>query len=223
MTTASACGLSGAHRVKWRNGSTLRYHLYKRPSARAAKALDREVFDQALAMWMAGGSGLELVPVDNPAQAEIRVMFSRSRGRWSMLGAEALDITNSKEPTMNFDSRLDHGSGLLAALHEIGHMLGFRHEHQTPNTPLLWHESAVIDHYRAASGWSEAYTRRNVISRHDMARKSLHPWDRKSIMHYGLAAGLIAAPSDWQDRAVPAPAGLSDGDRAEFLAWYPPL
>ncbi|MFY0636727.1 M12 family metallopeptidase [Maricaulis maris] len=223
MTDALASGLQGAHGVKWRNGATLRYHLYARPSARAANALDREVFDHALSMWMAGGSGLAMMAVDDPAQADIRVMFSRSRGRWSMLGAEALDITNSREPTMNFDSHLDYGSGLIAALHEIGHMFGFRHEHQTPDTPLRWHEAAVVDHFRAKSGWSEAYTRRNVVRRHDMKRKSRHPWDPKSIMHYGFATDLIAEPAGWKNRAIASPTELSVGDRAEYRAWYPPI
>ncbi|RKR03956.1 M12 family metallopeptidase [Maricaulis maris] len=223
MTKARACGLDGAHSVKWANGSTLRYHLYKRPSSRAANARDRTIFDEVLGLWTSGGCGLRLIEEADPDKAEIRVMFNHARGRWSMLGAEALDITNSKEPTMNFDSHLDSTDGLLAALHEVGHMFGFRHEHQTPDTPLRWREDAVIAHYKSMSGWSADYTRRNVIHRHDMARKSPHPWDPESIMHYGVAPGLIAAPADWKDKKIPAPTGLSAGDRAELLAWYPPL
>ena len=50
-------------------------------------------------------------------------------------------------------------------LHEFGHALGLKHEHQNPAFRIQWNESAIIQHLKQSQGWSEAQIRHNVINR----------------------------------------------------------
>ena len=48
------------------------------------------------------------------------------------------------ERTMNFGWDLTTSYGHDTALHEIGHTLGFPHEHQNPTAGIVWNEPAVL-------------------------------------------------------------------------------
>lgn len=80
-------------------------------------------------------------------------------------------------------------------MHEIGHTLGFSHEHQNPKAGITWNEPAVIQSLAGPPNfWDEARTRHNILN------KISGPvigsdWDPASVMHYPFEAGLILEPA----------------------------
>ena len=101
--------------------------------------------------------------------------------------------------TMNLDptDRISSGDyGVDVAAHEIGHTLGFPHEHQNPNAGIVWDEEAV---YRALGGppnnWSREMTFHNIIRKIQPDQVQGSSWDPDSVMHYPFEPGLILKPN----------------------------
>ncbi|KAE9363088.1 hypothetical protein N431DRAFT_139478 [Stipitochalara longipes BDJ] len=68
-------------------------------------------------------------------------------------------------------------------LHEIYHMLGFGHEHSSPNCPIKWSRD-VFAYFWTKCRWDPVTTYRNVLMRHQAHEVWASPYDPKSIMHY---------------------------------------
>ena len=67
-------------------------------------------------------------------------------------------------------------------LHEFGHALGLKHEHQSPATDICWNWPVVIKEYgKGKNGWSEKKTRHNLkrLSKEDVVNYTA--FDSKSI------------------------------------------
>ncbi len=224
---------------KWVNGTVLHYYFFDRSgdgehvyssngrrqwrtwtSPKAQKDAVREAFDT----WAKVGIGLEFKEVKAREDAEIRIGFMRGDGSWSYIGRDVLRA-GPNERTMNFGWDLTRRpTDVDTAVHEIGHTLGFPHEHQNPNAGIVWNEDAV---YASLGGppnnWSRDTTYRNIIRKIDPDEVQGSNWDPDSIMHYPFAAGLIDSPSRYQTRALrPAP-GLSNRDKTWVKTFYPPL
>jgi hypothetical protein len=110
------------------------------------------------------------------------------------------------------------------AVHEIGHTLGFPHEHQNPFSGIVWDEQAVL---RVFSGppnnWSEDTIRHNILDKLSKNEVTGTVWDPDSIMHYAFQAGLILQPTQYRNGLTPA-GGLSPRDIAQvkvFSAYAP--
>lgn len=126
---------------------------------------------------------------------------------------------------MNFGwSLLQQGhNGIDTAVHEIGHTLGFNHEHQNPFAGIEWDEAAVIKAMAARPNrWDEKKTRWNILRKISPDEVQGSRWDPNSIMHYPFGPGLIIKPTQYQNGLTPA-GGLSDYDRAWVRHFYPPL
>src|SRR5262245_62147640 len=102
----------------------------------------REVFAQISQRWSAGTSlkfDFENAPgyrtCSANGSADIRVSFDPAEGHWSYIGTDSLqykdtslNIGYAKVPTSEIDrKRLEE-----IILHEVGHAIGFEHEHQSP-------------------------------------------------------------------------------------------
>jgi hypothetical protein len=113
-------------------------------------------------------------------------------------------------------------NGLDTAVHEIGHALGFHHEHQNPNAGIVWNEDAVYDYFRRTQRppWSRAQTDFNILDKIDPQTVGGSSWDPDSVMHYSFAAGLIESPPQYQNGLDPAP-GLSNPDKEVVRFFYP--
>ncbi|MBL4906788.1 MAG: hypothetical protein JKX94_04990 [Sneathiella sp.] len=123
---------------------------------------------------------------------------------------------------MNFGWKLDGQDGLDTALHEIGHTLGFPHEHQNPNAGIEWDEEKVYANLRRPPNrWSRAKTYHNIIRKLNPETVEGSEWDPQSIMHYPFTAHLIDAPEPWASGGVPNPNGLSDVDKERVKSFYP--
>ena len=208
---------------KWVNGTVLRYHFLDKPKTWRGPKSQKQAVRDAFAAWKQLGLGIEFSEVATAAAAEIRIGFE-SGGSWSYVGRDALRETDPSKRTMNFGWDLLTPYGRDTALHEIGHALGFPHEHQNPNAGIVWDEPAVIKHFAGPPNrWQESKTRYNILRKLDPARHEGSDWDRDSIMHYRFAAGLILEPARYRKTPLVPAGGLSSDDIAQAQRFYPAL
>ena len=100
---------------------------------------------------------------------------------------------------MNLGWNVTTAFGRDTALHEIGHTLGLKHEHQNPNSGIVWDEDAVYAYFTGPpNDWTRAKTERNVLDKIDPRTVEGSVWDSNSIMHYSFRAGLINLPARFQ-------------------------
>jgi Astacin (Peptidase family M12A) len=207
---------------KWMNGSTLTYAFFKAPQAWVGAKAQQDAVRKAFAEWKALGIGLSFAEVSDVANAQIRIAFNPTDGSWSYVGTYNLQV-NKAEPTMNFGWDLTDDYGHTTALHEIGHAIGFPHEHQNPFAGIVWDEEAV---YTSLGGppnfWPREVTFNNILKKLTPDTVQGSKWDPNSVMHYQFGAGLIVKPAKYKTGLRPA-GGLSARDKRWVKTFYPPL
>lgn len=198
----------------------LKYYFFTNTAWRGTPA-ERDVVRAAFKAWKDIGIGLEFAEVNMPEEAEIRIGFQRGDGAWSHLGRDVLDQGQS-DRTMNFGWNIR--DDIDTAIHEIGHTLGFPHEHQNPHAGIQWNEEAVYaDLAGPPNHWGREKTFWNIIRKLPQSEVEGSAWDKDSIMHYPFKAGLIVKPEGFENQPlVPAP-GLSARDKEFAKRFYPPL
>lgn len=209
---------------KWVNGTVIHYYLFS--DGRFAGAQNQQdVVREAFRVWKDLGIGLTFTEVSDIQDAELRIGFLRGNGSWSYVGTVALQIGQT-ERTMNFgwDITQSGSNGLDTAIHEIGHALGFKHEHQNPNAGIVWNKEAVYDYFARTQvpPWTREKTDRNILNTLDPSTVDGTDWDPNSVMHYAFDAGLIDRPTRFRGGLEPE-LGLSDKDKETALRFYPPL
>jgi len=208
---------------KWVNGTILHYYFFTIGNNAGAKRqvdLVREAFD----IWRDVGIGLQFQEVDEITDAEVRIGFRKGDGAWSYVGRDVIDIPGQQERTMNFGWDLTRDPrGLDTPVHEIGHTLGYPHEHQNPFSGIVWNEQKVLDYFAGApNNWSGASTRRNVLRKLPPSSVEGSIWDPDSVMHYDFGPGMIKKPKRYQNGLRPK-LGLSELDKKQVRLFYPPI
>jgi hypothetical protein len=225
---------------KWVNGTTLHYYFFDEEAdgrkvnlvsggtqwrswktTNAEKEIVRKAFD----VWKNVGVGINFKEVDSRDEAEIRIGFERGDGAWSFVGRDIIDLNLGRnERTMNFGwDLMRHPSEIDTGVHEIGHTLGFPHEHQNPIAGIVWDEEAV---YAALAQPPNSWKREKTF--HNIIRKILpdavqgSEWDSNSVMHYPFGPGLIKEPAPFRNGIAPA-GGLSVRDKTWVKTFYPPF
>lgn len=108
----------------------------------------KKVVRAAFKKWKDIGIGISFQEVSDIDEAMVRIGFDHNDGSWSYVGRTILTISKA-ERTMNFGWDLTNDYGMTTAIHEIGHTIGFEHEHQSPFTGIVWDTAAV---YKEFSG-----------------------------------------------------------------------
>ncbi|MBT9552660.1 MAG: hypothetical protein IV088_17560 [Hydrogenophaga sp.] len=212
---------------QWVKGTSLTYHCYDGsdtgvPAARRGDPTDIAEVRKAFAQWAALGIGIEFREVPHPQDATVRIGFDQSDGSWSYVGRDVLSVRDPQHSTMNFGWPLTTSHGRDTALHEIGHTLGLEHEHQNPHAGIVWNETAVRNHFRAApNSWDDATIEQNILRK--IATDSIKgsQWDPDSVMEYAFAPGLIAEPAQYSATGLHPAGGLSQLDIAWVRVAYP--
>jgi hypothetical protein len=223
---------------KWVNGTVLRYYFFDQASDGRNVVLangtrqwrpwttteaEKQVVRRAFAVWKDVGIGLTFQEVNSRDEAEIRIGFMRGDGAWSYIGRDIIDLGIGRdERTMNFGWDLTRSPDEIdTAVHEIGHTLGFPHEHQNPNAGIVWDEEAVYAALaQPPNSWDRNKTFHNIIRKIDPDTVQGSSWDPDSIMHYPFGSGLIKEPPQYRTGLQPA-GGLSERDRTWVKTFYP--
>lgn len=208
---------------KWVNGTKLRYYFFE--SGRYVGGNDqKDLVREGFEVWKNVGIGVSFEEVTNISDAEVRIGFLQGDGSWSYVGRDVIDIPGQYERTMNFGWDLTRDPrGVDTPVHEIGHTLGFPHEHQNPFSGIVWDEEAVYTYFGGPpNNWPRDTTFYNVLRKLSAGDVEGSEWDANSIMHYGFPAGLIVKPEEYQGGLRPE-GGLSESDIEEVRRFYPPL
>lgn len=214
---------------KWANGTVLHYYFFDRPTdgdngSWVGPEAQKSVVRQAFQEWKNLGIGLEFEEVSDREDAEVRIGFRQGDGAWSYVGRDVVDIASDpNERTMNFGWDVTTPYGWDTALHEIGHTLGFPHEHQNPYSGIAWDEDAVYTYFRGAPNyWDDETIRWNILRQLSPSEVGGSQWDPDSIMHYSFPDGLIEQPAQYAGGLTPEP-GLSEKDIDWVRQFYPAL
>jgi hypothetical protein len=193
---------------KWANGQTLTVCFFG-----GSTTLQRRVQNSA-SQWMQFAN-IKFHFVAGRS-ANIRIAFTgRGGASESYVGTGNLSI-NPSLPTMNLG--LDDDSPLAViqgtTLHEFGHALGCVHEHQQPNSTIVWNEEAVFAAHRGR--WPEWKVRSNIFNKYNRNQVQGSNFDQYSIMLYEI-------PLAWTRNGFSSKANysLSTTDKAFISAMYP--
>lgn len=208
---------------KWVNGTTLHYYFFT-SGPWAGPNSEMDLVREGFGVWEDVGIGIRFEEVTAIEDAEIRIGFLQGDGAWSYVGRDVIDVPGQFERTMNFGWRIASDSrGVDVPVHEIGHTLGFPHEHQNPFAGIVWDEEAVYSRFGGSPNfWTRQQTFHNVLRKLSAAEVEGSDWDPDSIMHYGFGPGLILQPEEYRGGITPA-LGLSETDIEEVRRFYPPI
>ncbi|MBJ7882966.1 M12 family metallopeptidase [Gelidibacter salicanalis] len=123
--------------------------------------------------------------------ADITISFS-DEGFWSHVGKQSVNYSPSMSLTGIENESAARFRGTV--LHEFGHALGLVHEHQNPNSELVWNEPAVFDYYARTQGWNEEETYENVIYRYNFGaynHEDATKFDPTSVMIYEIPSWML--------------------------------
>lgn len=155
--------------------------------------------------------------------AEVRVTRTPRQGYWSYLGTQILHAPRG-QPTMNLDSftpGTPESEFNRVVPHEVGHTLGFPHEHLRPEEVSRLDPRKALAYFQRTQGWSEQMVRANVLTPLD-PREITGPGteptdpDEDSVMCYMLPGEITK-----DGRPIVGGRGINARDAAFAAKVYP--
>jgi hypothetical protein len=209
---------------KWVNGTKLHYYFFPN-GPWAGPPAQRDLVVKGFKVFADLKIGVEFVPVNDIAEAEVRIGFLKGDGAWSYVGRDVIDIPGQQERTMNFGWDLTRDTRReFVAVHEIGHTLGFPHEHQNPFSGIVWDEPAVYRYFGGPpNNWPQNQTFHNILRKLPQSEVQGTAWDPDSVMHYDFPPGLVLQPPQYKDAGIHPRGGLSQHDIAQLKLFYPEI
>jgi hypothetical protein len=119
--------------------------------------------------------------------ADIRITTDTADDK-SLIGTDALTFEQS-EATFYLATPMDSESFKSTVIHEMGHALGFIHEHLHRDANIPWNREKVYEFYRDEYEWDKQRVDDNVFTPFNGAVIDTE-YDPKSIMHYPVPKEL---------------------------------
>jgi hypothetical protein len=167
---------------------------------RVPSDFQQHVLDHANAWSRYGNVQFSLAPSAVRAQVRITV---RGDGYWSYLGTGILTIPAGR-PTLclqDFDRGMPESEWRRVVRHEVGHTLGFPHEHARAEIVALLNPARTIAYFERTQGWSEDMIRQQILNPLPAGQIRGTAADVTSIMAYQF-------PGDCTQSGLPIPGGL---------------
>lgn len=117
---------------------------------------------------------------------DIAITFWDSGGGKSHIGKYSRVISRIGLPSMH----LPKSGSKRVILHEFGHALGLKHEHQNPGNEIQWNKPAVYKYYKDQHGWTKEMVDRNVLNQFVTDQTNYTTFDEHSIMLYPISKKL---------------------------------
>lgn len=149
---------------------------------------------------------------------EIMVYASQIESK-SRIGRSSHGSVNFTEKVINLNLPSDssRGSHYKVALHEFGHVLGFKHEHQHPDREFSFDFDLLLS--KCGLGSKEVCRRSiqyNSMKTFSGKAYEVKDYDIESIMHYGVSQPLIK-----ENIEIKESMSLSLGDKIAVAEAYP--
>jgi hypothetical protein len=182
---------------------------------RISSQLAERILSHFNAWSVEAGANVEFtLSTNNP---EIRISFSRG-GYWSYLGTDVLQIPQAQQ-TMNlegFNMSTSEAEFRRVIRHEVGHTLGFPHEHMRADLVARLDANKTIAYFGRTQGWSAAQVRAQVLTPLSEASLMATPVDQTSIMCYQLPATITV-----DGKPIPGGLDINPSDAAFAAKIYP--
>lgn len=145
----------------------------------------------------------------------------------SFIGTTCKLVARTGQPSIQFQfgkKTIDDPWVQATILHEFGHALGFRHEHNNGNATIEWNTKAVYADFKEEQGWDETKVNNNFFNFEKFTGEKFDQsagYDKASIMTYAIKNTWVMNSKETTGWYAGWNTVLSDTDKRGALKLYP--